>query len=148
MGEARATHPRAHPSRRRARRRAPRRGHHLHRHGPACASAAQESRAGCEPSMKEAPFDGRKRTVSWLPATPRCSPPPGMNRVGPRIHFFATLMVALGTTISASWILAANQRVHAGPEQQIKAPPGRMGRANLVPSPCCSLPPRAPCFMS
>ncbi len=32
----------------------------------------------------------------------------GMPRVGPRLHFFATLMVALGTTISASWILAGN----------------------------------------
>jgi cytochrome bd ubiquinol oxidase subunit I len=32
----------------------------------------------------------------------------GMDRVGPRLHFFATFMVALGTTISASWIMAAN----------------------------------------
>jgi cytochrome bd ubiquinol oxidase subunit I len=32
----------------------------------------------------------------------------GMNRVGPRLHFFATLMVAVGTLISAFWILAAN----------------------------------------
>src|SRR5207253_1179406 len=32
----------------------------------------------------------------------------GMDRVGPRLHFFATCMVALGTTVSASWILAAN----------------------------------------
>lgn len=36
----------------------------------------------------------------------------GMGRVGPRIHFIATLMVALGTTISASWILAANSWMH------------------------------------
>lgn len=32
----------------------------------------------------------------------------GWNRVGPRLHFFATCMVALGTLISATWILAAN----------------------------------------
>ncbi len=32
----------------------------------------------------------------------------GMNRVGPRLHFFATCMVAVGTLLSASWILSAN----------------------------------------
>jgi cytochrome d ubiquinol oxidase subunit I len=32
----------------------------------------------------------------------------GMHRVGPRLHFFATCMVALGTQLSASWILSAN----------------------------------------
>src|SRR5512147_641956 len=32
----------------------------------------------------------------------------GLNRVGPRLHFLATLMVAIGTLISAFWILAAN----------------------------------------
>jgi len=32
----------------------------------------------------------------------------GMSRVGPRLHFFATCMVALGTLMSASWILSAN----------------------------------------
>jgi cytochrome d ubiquinol oxidase subunit I len=32
----------------------------------------------------------------------------GMSRVGRKLHFFATLMVALGTCISAFWILAAN----------------------------------------
>jgi len=32
----------------------------------------------------------------------------GLNRVGPRLHFFATLMVALGTLLSAFWILSAN----------------------------------------
>ncbi|MCW8279109.1 cytochrome ubiquinol oxidase subunit I [Pseudomonas sp. PCH199] len=36
----------------------------------------------------------------------------GMGRVGPKLHFFATLMVALGTTISAAWILAANSWMH------------------------------------
>ena len=32
----------------------------------------------------------------------------GMQRVGPRLHFVATLMVALGTFMSAFWILAVN----------------------------------------
>ena len=32
----------------------------------------------------------------------------GWNKVGPRLHFFSTLMVALGTLISATWILASN----------------------------------------
>ena len=32
----------------------------------------------------------------------------GLSRVGPRLHFFATLMVALGTFMSAFWILAVN----------------------------------------
>jgi cytochrome bd ubiquinol oxidase subunit I len=32
----------------------------------------------------------------------------GRERVGPKIHFFATLMVAIGTFISAFWILAVN----------------------------------------
>jgi cytochrome bd ubiquinol oxidase subunit I len=32
----------------------------------------------------------------------------GWNRVGPGLHFFATLMVAVGTLVSATWILASN----------------------------------------
>jgi cytochrome d ubiquinol oxidase subunit I len=32
----------------------------------------------------------------------------GMNKVGPKLHFAATLMVAVGTFISAFWILAVN----------------------------------------
>ena len=32
----------------------------------------------------------------------------GMNKVGPRLHFLASLMVAAGTFFSAFWILAAN----------------------------------------
>src|SRR5687768_8864035 len=32
----------------------------------------------------------------------------GMNRVGRGLHFFATLMVAIGTCVSAFWILSAN----------------------------------------
>ena len=36
----------------------------------------------------------------------------GADRVGRRLHFFATSMVALGTLISAFWILAANSWMH------------------------------------
>ena len=32
----------------------------------------------------------------------------GWNRVGPALHFLSTVMVALGTLISATWILASN----------------------------------------
>ncbi|WP_257169558.1 cytochrome ubiquinol oxidase subunit I [Bradyrhizobium sp. SRS-191] len=32
----------------------------------------------------------------------------GLKRVGPKLHFLATLMVAVGTLISAFWILSAN----------------------------------------
>ena len=33
-------------------------------------------------------------------------------KVGPKLHFLATCMVALGTLISATWILAANSWMH------------------------------------
>ena len=36
----------------------------------------------------------------------------GLNRVGPGLHFLATLMVAVGTLISATWILASNSWMH------------------------------------
>jgi cytochrome bd ubiquinol oxidase subunit I len=36
----------------------------------------------------------------------------GWNKVGPGLHFFATIMVATGTLISASWILASNSWLH------------------------------------
>src|SRR5712672_3469088 len=32
----------------------------------------------------------------------------GWNKVGPGLHFFATVMVAIGTLISATWIIASN----------------------------------------
>lgn len=32
----------------------------------------------------------------------------GLNRVGPKLHFSATCMVALGTLISSTWIIASN----------------------------------------
>lgn len=40
----------------------------------------------------------------------------GWDRVGPKMHFFATLMVALGSTFSAVWIVIANswQQTPAG----------------------------------
>ena len=36
----------------------------------------------------------------------------GMKRVGRGLHFFATLMVAIGTLMSAFWILSANSWMH------------------------------------
>lgn len=36
----------------------------------------------------------------------------GRERVGPRLHMFATSMVAFGTLISAMWILSANSWLH------------------------------------
>ena len=36
----------------------------------------------------------------------------GWNKVGPRMHFAATLIVAVGTLISAFWILSANSWMH------------------------------------
>ncbi len=36
----------------------------------------------------------------------------GLKRVGPRLHFFATTMVAIGTLLSAFWILSVNSWMH------------------------------------
>lgn len=36
----------------------------------------------------------------------------GWHRVGPGLHFFSTVMVAIGTVISATWILASNSWMH------------------------------------
>lgn len=36
----------------------------------------------------------------------------GMKRVGPGLHFFSTLAVAVGTLISSTWILASNSWMH------------------------------------
>ena len=36
----------------------------------------------------------------------------GWKRVGPSLHYFATLMVAIGTVVSAFWILSANSWMH------------------------------------
>ncbi len=36
----------------------------------------------------------------------------GWNRVGPGLHFFSTLMVAIGTLVSTFWILSSNSWMH------------------------------------
>ncbi|ROO31855.1 cytochrome ubiquinol oxidase subunit I [Salinisphaera orenii] len=36
----------------------------------------------------------------------------GWNKVGPKLHFIATVTVGLGTTLSAFWILSANSWMH------------------------------------
>ena len=36
----------------------------------------------------------------------------GLQRVGPGLHFFSTVAVAIGTLISATWILASNSWMH------------------------------------
>jgi cytochrome d ubiquinol oxidase subunit I len=48
----------------------------------------------------------------------------GMRKVGPGLHFAATLMVALGTLISAFWILSANSWMHT-PAGYLVTPDGR-----------------------
>lgn len=48
----------------------------------------------------------------------------GLNRVGPRLHFIATCMVALGTLMSASWI-------PAGVCQRLEHPHGLLLRCPL-----------------
>jgi cytochrome bd ubiquinol oxidase subunit I len=48
----------------------------------------------------------------------------GMRKVGPGLHFGATLMVAIGTLISAFWILSANSWMHT-PTGHLITPDGR-----------------------
>jgi len=48
----------------------------------------------------------------------------GMKKVGPRLHFAATLMVALGTFISAFWILSVNSWMQT-PQGHIMSSDGR-----------------------
>lgn len=48
----------------------------------------------------------------------------GMKRVGKGLHFFATLMVALGTLGSAFWILSVNSWMHT-PTGFVMSPDGR-----------------------
>lgn len=45
----------------------------------------------------------------------------GMKKVGPRLHFGATCMVALGTFISAFWILSVNSWMHTPQGQAVNA---------------------------
>ncbi len=44
----------------------------------------------------------------------------GWRRVSPRVHFFATCMVAIGTLVSTFWIIAANSWMHTPAGYQIK----------------------------
>jgi cytochrome d ubiquinol oxidase subunit I len=48
----------------------------------------------------------------------------GMQRVGPGLHFLATCLVAIGTVISAFWILSANSWMHT-PGGYFVGPDGR-----------------------
>src|SRR3954452_8146559 len=45
----------------------------------------------------------------------------GLERVGHRLHFLATLMVAIGTLISAFWILSANSWMQTPVGHSIRA---------------------------
>ena len=45
----------------------------------------------------------------------------GLKRVGPRLHFAATVLVALGTLISAFWILSANSWMHTPTAYAVEA---------------------------
>ncbi|MBR0899335.1 cytochrome ubiquinol oxidase subunit I [Bradyrhizobium tropiciagri] len=45
----------------------------------------------------------------------------GLSRVGPRLHFLATMMVAIGTLISAFWILSANSWMQTPAGQAVNA---------------------------
>src|SRR6187402_397012 len=45
----------------------------------------------------------------------------GMKKVGKRLHFFATLMVAAGTLLSSFWILAANSWMQTPQGHEIAA---------------------------
>ena len=53
----------------------------------------------------------------------------GINKVGPRLHFAATCMVALGTFISAFWILSVNSWMHTPAGYELAA------NGQLVPGP-------------
>ena len=68
----------------------------------------------------------------------------GMNRVGKALHFAATLAVAVGTFISAFWILSANSwmQTPAGHADQRRRPvrAGRLAGDHL--QPVLPLPPR------
>jgi cytochrome d ubiquinol oxidase subunit I len=44
----------------------------------------------------------------------------GWKRVSPRVHFFATCMVAVGTLISTFWIISANSWMHTPAGYEIK----------------------------
>jgi cytochrome bd ubiquinol oxidase subunit I len=56
----------------------------------------------------------------------------GWDRVGPKTHFFATLMVALGSTFSAIWIVVANSWMQTPDGYHIVPGPGGVLRAEVV----------------
>ena len=56
----------------------------------------------------------------------------GWDRVGKKTHFFATLMVALGSTFSAIWIIVANSWMQTPDGFHIVAGPDGMPRAEVV----------------
>ena len=49
----------------------------------------------------------------------------GLKRVGPKLHFTATLMVAFGTLLSATWILSVNSWMHTPQGYSIDAATGQ-----------------------
>jgi cytochrome d ubiquinol oxidase subunit I len=55
----------------------------------------------------------------------------GMDKVGPRLHFMATLLVAIGTLISAFWILSANSWMQT-PAGYVLEADGRFHAANWL----------------
>jgi bd-type cytochrome oxidase subunit I len=63
--------------------------------------------------------------------------------LGPRLHFLATLMVAIGTLISAFWILSSNSFLKSAnrPERRNQQPQkeeeqrDHRGRRYVIPSP-------------
>ncbi|MBI1275059.1 cytochrome ubiquinol oxidase subunit I [bacterium] len=55
----------------------------------------------------------------------------GMNRVSPRMHFVSTCIVAVGTLISAFWILAANSWMQT-PQGFELGPDGRLNPLNWL----------------
>jgi cytochrome d ubiquinol oxidase subunit I len=56
----------------------------------------------------------------------------GWDRVGKKTHFFATLMVALGSTFSAIWIIVANSWMQTPDGYHIVAGPDGQMRAQVV----------------
>ncbi|MEN9939260.1 MAG: hypothetical protein RIR61_67 [Bacteroidota bacterium] len=55
----------------------------------------------------------------------------GWNRVSPRVHFISTLMVALGSTFSAIWIVVANSWMHTPAGYHLVSEQGRV-RAEIT----------------
>lgn len=56
----------------------------------------------------------------------------GWDRVGPKLHFFSTLMVALGSTFSAIWIIVANSWMQTPAGYHIVTGPDGAARAEVT----------------